>query len=79
MWIAEDRIQDFNSVTCGIFQLYLYDNLFNPNENSKIQGKTKCNKKTTEALLNDFFFLDNQDKNEETIRQYAKDIGLTVT
>ena len=79
MWIVEDRIQDFNSVTCGIFQLYLYDNLFNPNENSKIQGKTKLNKKTIEALLSDFFFLDNQDKNEETIRQYAKGIGLTVT
>ena len=56
-----------------------FDNLFNPNENSKIQDNAKLNKKTIETLLNELFVLDNQDKNEETIRQYAKDIGLTVT
>ena len=77
--MIEDRIQDLNSVTCGMFQLYFYDNLFNSNENSKIQDKTKLNKKTIETLLNELFVLDNQDKNEETIRYYAKDIGLTVT
>ena len=77
--MVEDRIQDLNSVTCGMFQLYFYDNLFNSNENSKIQDKTKLNKKTIETLLNELFLLDNQDKNEETIRYYAKDIGLTVT
>ena len=77
--MVEDRIQDLNSVTCGMFQLYFYDNLFNSNENSKIQDKTKLNKKTIETLLNELFVLDNQDKNEETIRYYAKDIGLTVT
>ena len=37
------------------------------------------NKKTIETLLNELFVLDDQDKNEETIRQYTKDIGLTVT
>ena len=37
------------------------------------------NKKTTETLLNELFVLDDQDKNEETISQYTKDIGLTVT
>ena len=36
IWMVEDRVQDLNSVTCGIFQLYFYDNLFNPNKNSKI-------------------------------------------
>ena len=41
--MLEDRVQDLNCVTCGIFQLYFYDN---PNENSKIQGKAKINKKT---------------------------------
>ena len=39
--MLEDRIQDLNSVSCGIVQLYFYDNLFNPNEYSKIQGKAK--------------------------------------
>ena len=56
-----------------------FDNFFNPNENNKIQDNAKLNKKTIETLLNELFVLDNQDKNEETIRQYAKDIGLTVT
>ena len=37
------------------------------------------NKKTIETLLNELFVLDDQDKNKEIIRQYAKDFGLTVT
>ena len=32
IWMVEDRVQDLNSVTCGIFQLSFYDNLFNSNE-----------------------------------------------
>ena len=65
--MVEDRVQDLDSVTCSIFQLYFYDNLFNPDENSKIQDKTKLNKKTIEILLNEIFVLHNQDKIEETI------------
>ena len=76
--MVEDRVQDLDSVTCGIFQLYFYDNLFNPDENSKIQDKTKLNKKTIEILLNEIFVLRNQDKIEETIRWYAQDIGISV-
>ena len=75
--MVEDRVQK-NSRTCGIFQLHFYDNLFNPNENSKIQDKAKLNKKTTETLLNELFLLDDQDKNEETIRQYAQNMGISV-
>ena len=37
--MVEGRVQDLNSVTCGIFQIYFSDNLFIPNENSKIQNK----------------------------------------
>ena len=77
--MVEDRVQNLNFATCGIFQLYFYDNLYNPNENSKIQGKTKLNKKTIETLLNELFVLDNQDKNEETIKQYAQNMGISVT
>ena len=52
IWMVEDRVQDLDSSTCGIFQLYFYDNFFNPDKNSKIQDKTKLNKKTMETLLN---------------------------
>ena len=46
IWMVEDRIQDLDSATCGIFQLYFYENLFNPDKNSKIQNEPKL-KKTT--------------------------------
>ena len=66
--IVEDRVQDLNSVTCGIFQMNFYDNLFNPNKNSKIQNEKRINKKTIETLLNELFVLNNQDTNEVTIQ-----------
>ena len=66
--IVEDRVQDLNSVTCGIFQMNFYDNLFNPNKNNKIQNKKRVNKKTIETLLNELFVLNNQDTNEVTIQ-----------
>ena len=59
IWMVEDRVHNLDSVTYGIFQLYFHDNLFNPNENSKIQDKTTLNKKTRETLLNELFVLSN--------------------
>ena len=79
IWTVEDRLQDLDSRACGIFQLYFHDNLFNPDENSKIQGNTKLTKKTVETLLNELFTLDNQDKNEEKMLEYANEIGVTIT
>ena len=76
--MVEDRIQSLDSVTCGIFQLYFYDNLFNPQENSKVQDKAKLNKKTIETLLNELFVLDDQEKNEVTLRQYALDNNISI-
>ena len=51
IWMVEDRVQDLDSVTWGIFQICFYDNLFNPDQNSKIQDKKLLNKKTTNCLL----------------------------
>ena len=51
---------------------------FNPNQNSKIQDKARLNKKIIETLLNELFILNNQDKNKETIRPNAQDIGISV-
>ena len=39
LWLLYDQIQGLATVTCGIFQIYFYDNLFNPVVNSKIQNK----------------------------------------
>ena len=74
--MVEDRVQDLNFVTWGIFQIYFLENLFDPNENSKIQDKKRLNKKTIETLFNELFVLDDQDTNEATIQQYAKENSI---
>ena len=66
-----DQIQDSDSVTCGIFQIYFYDNLFNPDIKSKIQTK-KLTKTTVENLLNELFVLEDQNIEEKTLRKYAQ-------
>ena len=77
--MVEDRVQDLDSSTCGIFHLYFYDNLFNPDENSKIQGNTKLSKKTVETLLNELFTLDDQNENDKKMLAYADSIGVKIT
>ena len=78
IWIGEDRIQNLDSVTCGVFQPYFYNNLFNPNENSKTQDKARLYKKTIETLLNELFVLDNQETNKATIRQYVNNNNISI-
>ena len=78
IWMLEDRLQNLDSSTCGIFQLYFYDNLFSPNENSNIQNDTKLTKRTVETLLNELFTLDDQDTNEQKMEKYAAEIGVTI-
>ena len=78
IWMVEDRAQDLSSVTCGIFQLYFYDNLFNPNENSKIQNFKRLNKRTIKTLLNELFVLADQDTNEAIIRQYVNKKNMNI-
>ena len=79
LWVVEDRIQDLDSVNCGIFQIYFYDNLFNSDKNSKIQNKTKLNKEKIEILLNEFFVLDNQQQNVKVINKYANERDIVTT
>ena len=65
VWMVEGRVQNLDSMTFGIFQLYFYDNLFNPNENCNVQEKCRLNKWTLKTLLNDVCVLDDRDKNED--------------
>ena len=76
IWIVEDRVQDLDSVMCGIFQIYFYNSFFNPDQYSKIQDKKRLNKKTIEILLNELFVLDNQGTNEEIIKQCANRLKI---
>ena len=78
IWMLEDRIQDLNTSTCGIFQLYFYKNLFNPDQNSKIQNETKLKKSTVETLLNELFSLDDKE-NEIKMVDYAEKLGIEIS
>ena len=78
IWMIGDRFQDLNSVTCSIFQIYFFDNLFDRNKNSKIQNKKRLNQRTIETLLNKLVVLDDQDKNEATIQQYANEKNILL-
>ena len=69
--MVEDRIEDLDTVNCGIFQIYFYKNLFNIDQNSKIQNKKRLNKKTIETLLNELLVLSDQEQNEAITNQYA--------
>ena len=78
-------MQDLDTVTCSIFEIYFYDNLFNPDKSSKIQNKTKLNKKTIEILLNGLLVLNDQQQNKKNNKQarwrtgYNSDVNLPVS
>ena len=55
IWMVEDRLQDLDSSTCGILQLYFYNNLFNLNENSNIQDNTKLKKNSGDTVKRTFY------------------------
>ena len=78
IWVIEDRIQDLNSSTCGILQLHFYENLFNPDKNSKIQNENKLKKNMLEMLLNELFSLDDKE-NEIKMEEYADEIGVKIS
>ena len=77
IWMVEDRLQDLDSSTCGIFQVFFYENLFNPLETSKIHGETKLSKKTVETLLNEIFTLDDKE-NEIKMEEYANHLDIKI-
>ena len=67
--MLKDPIQKIETVTCGPFQFFFYNNLFLPDENSKIQSNKKLTKEAFETLLKEIFTLERE-QNENTIRNY---------
>ena len=70
-------VEDLETVTCGIFQIYFYENLFNPDKNSSIQGETKLKKTTVEKLLNELFSLEDVE-NEQKMEAYVDEIVVKI-
>ena len=77
IWMLEDRLQDLESSTCGIFQIYFYHKLFDPGEDSKISDKAKLTKKTVETLLNEIFTLDVEE-NELKMNEFADGLDISI-
>ena len=71
LWMVEDRVEDLDTLNSGILQIYFCDNLFNPDQNSKIQSRKKLKKKTVEILLNELLVSNDQKRNEAIIDNYA--------
>ena len=70
--ILENDVQNLVSSTCGEFQLYFYNDLFDPDEKSKIISHDNLNKKTLETIINEIFYKD-VDENEHTIQNFKEE------
>ena len=75
--MVDDELQELYSETCGVFQLYFYKHLFDPDENSKILIDEHLTKKTVETLLNETFTKD-KNENERRISEFAKEHCISV-
>ena len=63
------------SSTCGLFQLYFYKNIFDPEEKIQIVNRETLNKKTIEEILNEIFSTD-VDQNKQEIENFRKKSDL---
>ena len=65
MWMLEDPMREITSDTCGAFQIYFYENLFFPDNDSKIDEYKKLTKEAPQDLLNEIFLVDLRKKRAE--------------
>ena len=75
VYMVDDCLQDLESDTCGIFQLYFYTNLFLPKKNSRIVNNKSLTMKTIETLLNELFVLDINE-NERRVEAFANELEI---
>ena len=75
--MVDDELQELYSDTCGVFQLYFYKHLFDPDENSKILLDEHLTKKTVETLLNEIF-TEDKNRNECRLSEFAKEHRISV-
>ena len=62
--LLDEQTQKLTTDACGIFQLYFYKNLFEPEAGSEIINDEFLTQKTVGTLLNKTFLL-NKEQNEE--------------
>ena len=75
VFMVDDQLQNIESDTCGLFQLYFYINLFLPKESSKIVSNRTLNLRTIKNLLNEIFSKDIS-QNEITVETFAAEHNI---
>ena len=73
--ILENTIQNLTTSTCGLFQLYFYKNLFDPDEKSKILNHQTLTKNTLQTRINEIFSTDIGE-NEYLIKNFKEEYDL---
>ena len=73
--LLQQPVQDLTSSNCGIFQLYFYKNLFEPNKKSKIINHENLKKRTIEIIFNETFSTD-VNENEYLIKKFKDEYNL---
>ena len=76
--MVEDRLQDLKTSTCGIFQIYFYKNLFDPEEKRKINRETRLTKKTVETKKNCKILTLDDIENELKMNELADDLSISI-
>ena len=74
--LVDDKVQEIYLDTCSLFQLYFYENLFDPDENSKILNEEHLTKKTVETLLNKIFSA-SKNENERKVAEFAEKYNIS--
>ena len=74
-YLLQQPVQDLTSSDCGIFQLYFYKNLFDPNKKSKIINHENLKKRTIEVIFNETFSTD-VNENEYLIKKFKDEYNL---
>ena len=72
--MVDDCLQNLESDTCGLFQLYFYVNLFIPEKNSKILNNKNLTISTIQTLLNEIFVL-GINENERRVENFGQELN----
>ena len=72
VWMLDDPLQKKkkqktkkNTLTCGLFQTYFYEDLFFSNNDSKIHDYKKLTNEALEILLNELYSLDQEQNKKQ--------------
>ena len=73
--MVDDCLQNLESDTCGLFQLYCYVNLFLPEKKRKILNNKNLTISTIQTLLNEIFVLDINE-NERRVENFGQELNI---